>query len=104
MFSSDFSEDQLKQKVGHMSNTPTLVGYLQLIDFFVFYRIILNATSSQVMFSLADEYVPEYVDKRALVDRQDLELELIEYSFHFSLLLCVSNFIITSCVDLFKLK
>ncbi|KAG6396285.1 hypothetical protein SASPL_142433 [Salvia splendens] len=26
MFSSDFNEDQLKQKLGHMSNTPTLVG------------------------------------------------------------------------------
>ncbi|KAH6833020.1 alpha/beta-Hydrolases superfamily protein [Perilla frutescens var. hirtella] len=46
MFSSDFSEDQLRQKVGHMSNTPTLV-----------------------MFSMGDEYVPEYVDKKALVDR-----------------------------------
>ncbi|KAL8490744.1 hypothetical protein ACS0TY_022657 [Phlomoides rotata] len=46
LFSSDFSEDQLKQKVGHMSNTPTLV-----------------------MFSMADEYVPEYVDKSAFVDR-----------------------------------
>ncbi|KAL3828829.1 hypothetical protein ACJIZ3_017631 [Penstemon smallii] len=46
MFSSDFSEYQLKQKIGHMCNTPTLV-----------------------MFSMADEYVPEYVDKKALVDR-----------------------------------
>ncbi|XP_051129214.1 UPF0613 protein PB24D3.06c-like [Andrographis paniculata] len=46
MFSSDFNEDQLKQKLGHMSNTPTLV-----------------------MFSMGDEYVPEYVDKKALVDR-----------------------------------
>lgn len=26
MFSSDFSEDQLRLKIGHMSNTPTLVG------------------------------------------------------------------------------
>ncbi|KAL6526534.1 hypothetical protein OROGR_015638 [Orobanche gracilis] len=46
LFSSDFSEDQLKQKLGHMSNTPTLV-----------------------MFSMGDEYVPEYVDKKALVER-----------------------------------
>ncbi|KZV55422.1 hypothetical protein F511_40088 [Dorcoceras hygrometricum] len=47
MFSSDFSEDQLKQRLGHMSNTPTLI-----------------------MFSMGDEYVPDYVDKKALVDRQ----------------------------------
>ncbi|KAL7123919.1 hypothetical protein ABFS83_14G014500 [Erythranthe nasuta] len=46
MFSSDFSDDQLKQKLGHMSNTPTMV-----------------------MFSMGDEYVPEYVDKKALVER-----------------------------------
>lgn len=46
LFSSDFSDDQLKQKLGHMSNTPC-----------------------QVIFSMADEYVPDYVDKKALVDR-----------------------------------
>lgn len=46
MFSSDFSDDQLKQKLGHMSNTPC-----------------------QVIFSMGDEYVPDYVDKKALVDR-----------------------------------
>lgn len=46
MFSSDFNEDQLKQKLGHMSNTPTLV-----------------------MFSMGDDYVPKYVDKKALVER-----------------------------------
>ncbi|KAL8047843.1 hypothetical protein ABFX02_07G026000 [Erythranthe guttata] len=46
MFSSDFSEDELKQRLGHMSTTPTLV-----------------------MFSMADENVPEYVDKKALVNR-----------------------------------
>lgn len=46
LFSSDLSEDQLKQRLGHMSNTPC-----------------------QVIFSMADEYVPEYVDKKALVDR-----------------------------------
>ncbi|XP_054786583.1 UPF0613 protein PB24D3.06c isoform X2 [Prosopis cineraria] len=46
MFSSDFSEDQLKMKLGHMS-----------------------CTHCQVIFSMADEYVPDYVDKRALVER-----------------------------------
>lgn len=46
MFSSDLSEDQLKQRLGHMCNTPC-----------------------QVIFSMADEYVPDYVDKKALVDR-----------------------------------
>lgn len=46
MFSSDLNEDQLRTRLGHMSNTPC-----------------------QVIFSMADEYVPEYVDKKALVDR-----------------------------------
>ncbi|KAL3507985.1 hypothetical protein ACH5RR_033367 [Cinchona calisaya] len=46
LFSSDLSEDQLKQRLGHMSHTPC-----------------------QIIFSMADEYVPEYVDKKALVDR-----------------------------------
>ncbi|XP_070023065.1 uncharacterized protein [Nicotiana sylvestris] len=46
LFSSDFSDDQLKQRRGHMSNTPC-----------------------QVIFSMGDEYVPDYVDKKALVDR-----------------------------------
>ncbi|KAK4379902.1 hypothetical protein RND71_001764 [Anisodus tanguticus] len=46
LFSSDFSDDQLRQKLGHMSNTPC-----------------------QVIFSMGDEYVPEYVNKKALVDR-----------------------------------
>ncbi|XP_057956793.1 UPF0613 protein PB24D3.06c [Malania oleifera] len=46
MFSSDLSDDQLKTRVGHMSNIPC-----------------------QVIFSMADEYVPEYVDKKALVER-----------------------------------
>ncbi|KAK1563174.1 hypothetical protein Q3G72_023456 [Acer saccharum] len=46
MFSSDLSEDQLKMRLGHMANTPC-----------------------QVIYSMADEYVPEYVDKKALVDR-----------------------------------
>ncbi|ONK78126.1 uncharacterized protein A4U43_C02F14620 [Asparagus officinalis] len=46
MFSSDLSEDQLKARLGHMSNTPC-----------------------QVIFSMADEYVPDYVDKKALVER-----------------------------------
>ncbi|XP_023879905.2 UPF0613 protein PB24D3.06c [Quercus suber] len=46
MFSSDLSDDQLRLRLGHMSNTPC-----------------------QVIFSMADEYVPEYVDKKALVER-----------------------------------
>ncbi|GAV60927.1 DUF1749 domain-containing protein [Cephalotus follicularis] len=46
MFSSDLSDDQLRMRLGHMSNTPC-----------------------QVIFSMADEYVPEYVDKKALVER-----------------------------------
>lgn len=46
MFSSDLSDDQLRLKLGHMSNTPC-----------------------QVIFSMGDEYVPEYVDKRSLVQR-----------------------------------
>ncbi|KAJ8767522.1 hypothetical protein K2173_017591 [Erythroxylum novogranatense] len=46
MFSSDLNDDQLKMRLGHMCNTPC-----------------------QVIFSMADEYVPEYVDKKALVER-----------------------------------
>ncbi|KDP40101.1 hypothetical protein JCGZ_02099 [Jatropha curcas] len=46
MFSSDLSDDQLKTRLGHMCNTPC-----------------------QVIFSMADEYVPDYVDKKALVER-----------------------------------
>ncbi|KAK4283635.1 hypothetical protein QN277_000564 [Acacia crassicarpa] len=46
LFSSDFSEDQLKMKLGHMS-----------------------CTHCQVIFSMGDEYVPDYVDKKALVER-----------------------------------
>ncbi|KAM7260017.1 hypothetical protein ACFE04_015758 [Oxalis oulophora] len=46
LFSSDLSDDQLKTRLGHMSNTPC-----------------------QVIFSMADEYVPDYVDKKALVER-----------------------------------
>uniref|UniRef100_A0A6N2KP57 Uncharacterized protein n=1 Tax=Salix viminalis TaxID=40686 RepID=A0A6N2KP57_SALVM len=46
LFSSDLSDDQLRMRLGHMSNTPC-----------------------QVIFSMADEYVPEYVDKKALVER-----------------------------------
>lgn len=46
MFSSDLSDDQLRMRLGHMSNTPC-----------------------QVIYSMADEYVPEYVDKKALVER-----------------------------------
>ncbi|KAF5465625.1 hypothetical protein F2P56_015609 [Juglans regia] len=46
MFSSDLSDDQLRMRLGHMSNTPC-----------------------QVIFSMADEYVPDYVDNKALVER-----------------------------------
>lgn len=46
LFSSDLSEEQLRERLGHMSNTPC-----------------------QVIFSMADEYVPEHADKKALVDR-----------------------------------
>ncbi|THG01630.1 hypothetical protein TEA_023017 [Camellia sinensis var. sinensis] len=56
MFSSDLSDDQLRMRLGHMSNTPC-----------------------QVLFSMADEYVPEYVDKKALVDRQVHLLFLNQY-------------------------
>ncbi|GLJ06948.1 hypothetical protein SUGI_0053540 [Cryptomeria japonica] len=46
MFSSDLSDDQLRMRLGHMSNIPC-----------------------QIIFSMGDEYIPEYVDKRALVQR-----------------------------------
>ncbi|RAL38467.1 hypothetical protein DM860_002445 [Cuscuta australis] len=46
LFSSDLNDDQLKQRLGHMCSTPC-----------------------QVIFSMGDEYVPDYVDKKALVDR-----------------------------------
>ncbi|CAL5198765.1 unnamed protein product [Lathyrus oleraceus] len=46
LFSSDLSDDQLKMRLGHMSSTHC-----------------------QVIFSMADEYVPDYVDKKALVER-----------------------------------
>ncbi|KAL6185853.1 hypothetical protein ACLB2K_041976 [Fragaria x ananassa] len=46
MFSSDLTDDQLRLRLGHMSNTPC-----------------------QVIYSMADEYVPDYVDKKALVQR-----------------------------------
>ncbi|XP_006339407.1 UPF0613 protein PB24D3.06c [Solanum tuberosum] len=64
LFSSDFSDDQLKQKLGHMSNTPC-----------------------QVIFSMGDEYVPDYVDKKALVNRlckamSGAEKVEIEYGNH----------------------
>ncbi|XP_057992676.1 UPF0613 protein PB24D3.06c-like isoform X4 [Hevea brasiliensis] len=46
MFSSDLSDDQLRTRLGHMCSTPC-----------------------QVICSMADEHVPEYVDKTALVER-----------------------------------
>lgn len=36
---------------------------------FFFFLVILYSFGFQVIFSMADEYVPEYVDKKALVDR-----------------------------------
>ncbi|KAI4317747.1 hypothetical protein L6164_025592 [Bauhinia variegata] len=46
LFSSDLSDDQLRMRLGHMS-----------------------CTQCQVIFSMADENVPDYVDKKALVER-----------------------------------
>ncbi|XP_057744923.1 UPF0613 protein PB24D3.06c [Arachis stenosperma] len=46
LFSSDLSEDQLRMRLGHMSSTHC-----------------------QVIFSMADEYVPDYVNKKELVER-----------------------------------
>ncbi|CAA6669007.1 unnamed protein product [Spirodela intermedia] len=46
MFSSDLTDDQLRLRLGHMANTPC-----------------------QVIFSMADEFVPDYVDKKSLVER-----------------------------------
>lgn len=39
-----------------------------MVSFF-FFLVILYSFGFQVIFSMADEYVPEYVDKKALVDR-----------------------------------
>lgn len=46
MFSSDLTDDQLRMRLGHMESTPC-----------------------QVIYSMGDEYVPDYVDKKALVER-----------------------------------
>ncbi|KAH6816493.1 alpha/beta-Hydrolases superfamily protein, partial [Perilla frutescens var. frutescens] len=46
LFSSDFSEEELRQKLGHMFTTPT-----------------------SIIFSMADEHVPQHIDKHALVER-----------------------------------
>ncbi|KAK3440886.1 hypothetical protein EUGRSUZ_B01143 [Eucalyptus grandis] len=46
VFSSDLTDDQLRMRLGNMCNTPC-----------------------QVIFSMADEYVPAYVDKKSLVER-----------------------------------
>ncbi|KAG0580114.1 hypothetical protein KC19_4G147700 [Ceratodon purpureus] len=46
LFSSDFSDAQLKARLGHMSRVPC-----------------------QVIFSMADEYVPDHVDKVNLIKR-----------------------------------
>jgi pimeloyl-ACP methyl ester carboxylesterase len=46
LFSSDFTDAELKARLGHMSRVPT-----------------------QVMFSMSDEFVPEHVDKVKLIKR-----------------------------------
>ncbi|CAM6095482.1 unnamed protein product [Calypogeia fissa] len=46
MFSSDLTDAQLKNRLGHMERFPC-----------------------QVIFSMMDEYVPDYVDKKSLVQR-----------------------------------
>eukprot|EP00899_Mesostigma_viride_P019305 jgi/Mesvir1/27376/Mv07184-RA.2 len=46
LFSSDFSDAELKERVGHMAAVPTLI-----------------------LFSMEDEYVPSFVDKAKLVGR-----------------------------------
>ncbi|GBG61760.1 hypothetical protein CBR_g23274 [Chara braunii] len=46
MFSSDLTIEELVMKLGHMAMIQT-----------------------QVVFSMADEYIPDHVDKRALLDR-----------------------------------
>ncbi|CDP11057.1 unnamed protein product [Coffea canephora] len=55
LFSSDLSEEQLRQRLGHMSHTPCQCHY--------------NIRVLQIIFSKADECVPEYVDKKAFVER-----------------------------------
>ncbi|XVE84831.1 hypothetical protein DITRI_Ditri17bG0044200 [Diplodiscus trichospermus] len=46
MFSSDLNDHQLRMRLGHMANTPC-----------------------QVIYSMDDEYVAKYVDKKSLVER-----------------------------------
>ncbi|CAM6079789.1 unnamed protein product [Sphagnum tenellum] len=46
LFSSDLSDGELRTRLGHMSRVPC-----------------------QVIFSMADEYIPEYVDKAKLLKR-----------------------------------
>ena len=78
MFSSDLSDDQLKQRLGHMCNTPCQVcicpcevfgdsrSINSLCDVSESHIIIIM----QVLYSMGDEYVPDYVDKKALAERQ----------------------------------
>ncbi|PHT60279.1 hypothetical protein CQW23_02642 [Capsicum baccatum] len=63
LFSSDFSDDQLKQKLGHMSNTPCQEVTGSSLGNSLWQKC-------KVIFSMGDEYIPDYVDKKALVDRQ----------------------------------
>ncbi|RDX81903.1 SPAPB24D3.06c, partial [Mucuna pruriens] len=58
LFSSDLSDDQLRMRLGHMSSTHC-----------------------QVIFSMADEYVPDYVDKKALVERAMGGAEKVEVEY-----------------------
>ena len=88
MFSSDLSDDQLKTRLGHMANTPCQVKTklnITIIDSFPVPVNILFLDEAigiwlasyilhvrcwtQVIFSMGDEYVPDYVDKKALVNR-----------------------------------
>ncbi|KAJ8439838.1 hypothetical protein Cgig2_023000 [Carnegiea gigantea] len=60
MFSSDLTDDQLRIRLGHMSSIPCQ-SYSNTNE--------ANMYFVQVIFSMADEYVPAYVDKKALVER-----------------------------------
>ena len=78
IFSSQLGEGQLKWGVGHICNTPCQVcicpcevfgdsrSINSLCDVSESHIIIIM----QVLYSMADEYVPDYVDKKALAERQ----------------------------------
>lgn len=53
LFSSDFSDDQLKQKLGHMSNTPCQVGdqvHSSFDSYFFIYSFYVEVCPSHVTF------------------------------------------------------